>query len=138
MSDRELFDAARSVRDRAHAPYSDFPVGTALRTESGSVHVGCNVENAASPEGWCAETSAIAAMVSSADTPQARRIAAVLVVADPIKGRLTTPCGGCRQRLAEFGSPDTLIHVASPDGEQAATFRLAELLPEGFAMGDRA
>ncbi|MCP4386235.1 MAG: cytidine deaminase [Hyphomicrobiales bacterium] len=136
MSDPELFEAARSVRHKAHAPYSGFAVGTALRNEAGSVHVGCNVENASFPEGWCSETSAIAAMVAASDAPAGRRIAAVQVVAEPVEGRLTTPCGGCRQRLAEFGSPDTVVHVASPGGDLGETYRLGDLLPEGFAMGE--
>jgi cytidine deaminase len=131
--DRELFEAARDVRDRAHAPYSRLSVGAALRTETGSVHTGCNVENASFPEGWCAETSAIAAMISSADSAPGRRIAAICVVAEPIDGRLVTPCGGCRQRIAEFGHPDTLIHVADPDGN-GTSFRLADLLPSAFAL----
>ena len=124
MSDPELFQAARRIRRKAHVPYSGFAVGTAIRNEAGSVHVGCNVENAALPEGWCSETS-----------PEARRIVSVHVVAELIDGRLTTPCGGCRQRLAEFGSPDTVVNVSSPGGERSATYRLGDLLPQGFAMG---
>ena len=95
-------------------------VGAALRTEAGTVHAGCNVENASFPEGWCAETSAIAAMIASANSEPGRRIAAICVVAEPIDGRLVTPCGGCRQRIAEFGHPGTLIHVADPDGNAGA------------------
>src|SRR5689334_3215980 len=98
--DEELFEAARHVRSHAHAPYSHYAVGAALRTASGKVHVGCNVENASFPEGWCAETSAIAAMVASAETAPDRSIDAICVVASPIDGRPVTPCGGCRQRLA--------------------------------------
>jgi cytidine deaminase len=131
--DRELFEAARAARERAHAPYSEYPVGAALRTESGAVHAGCNVENASFPEGWCAETSAIAAMISSANRDAGRRIAAICVVAEPIDGRLVTPCGGCRQRIAEFGHPDTMIHVADPDGN-TRSYRLGDLLPAAFAL----
>ncbi|WP_421725131.1 cytidine deaminase [Bauldia sp.] len=136
MADRELFEAARAVRSRAHVPYSRYAVGTAIRTEAGTVHVGCNVENASFPEGWCSETTAIAAMVVASDDPAARRIVEVQLVADPIDGRLTTPCGGCRQRLAEFGMPGTLIHVSDPEGRRRQTHRLADLLPEGFAMSE--
>ena len=133
--DRELFDRAKAVRERAHAPYSRFAVGAAIRTEAGSVHAGANVENASYPEGWCGETSAIANMIAAAPPGPGRRIAAVCVVADRIDGRLTTPCGGCRQRLAEFCSPDTPVHVIDLNGE-GKTFLMKELLPAAFAMGE--
>ncbi len=129
---QDLFDAAKDIRERAHAPYSRYFVGAALRSEAGAVHTGCNVENGAYPEGWCAETSAIAHMVAAAPPGPGRRIAEICVVADRIEGRLVTPCGGCRQRLAEFGSPETLIHASDPNGE-SKTYRLAELLPAAFA-----
>jgi cytidine deaminase len=131
--DRELFEAAKAVRARAHAPYSRFFVGAALRSQAGAVHAGANVENAAFPEGWCAETSAIAQMVAAAPAGPGRKIAAICVVADQIEGHLTTPCGGCRQRIAEFAGPDTLVHAADPAGNNR-TFRLAELLPAAFAL----
>ena len=133
--DRELYDHAKAVRERAHAPYSRFPVGAAIRTEAGSVHAGANVENASYPEGWCGETSAIAAMVAAGPPGPGRRIAAVCVVADRIDGRLTAPCGGCRQRLAEFSRPDTPVHVSDLNGE-GQTFLMKELLPAAFAMGE--
>lgn len=132
--DQVLFKAARAVRDRAHAPYSRFPVGAALRTAAGTIHSGCNVENASYPEGWCAETSAIAHMIAAATEGKGRKITAIAVVATPIEGRLVTPCGGCRQRIAEFGDPDTLIHIADPTGESSSTYTLAELLPAAFAL----
>ncbi len=131
--DRELFEAALAVRARAHAPYSRFAVGAAVRTEAGTVFAGANVENASYPEGWCAETSAIAAMIADGRTDAGRRLAAVCVVAEPIDGRPVTPCGGCRQRLAEFGAPDTIVDVRAPDGH-GRTFRLVDLLPEAFAL----
>jgi cytidine deaminase len=134
--DSELFEAARAVRERAHAPYSHFPVGAALRTASGTIHAGCNVENAAFPEGWCAETSAIAGMIVASTADGDRRIAEVLVVAEPIDGHLTTPCGGCRQRLAEFGAAATLVHLVDPTGARSKTYRLGDLLPAGFAMDE--
>ncbi|RUP17796.1 cytidine deaminase [Methylobacterium sp.] len=120
-----LFEAARAVRAHAHAPYSRFPVGVALRDERGGIHAGCNVENAAYPVGTCAEAGAIAAMVAAGG----RRIAAILVCGDgngPV-----TPCGACRQRIREFAGPDTPIHAAGPGGV-ARSFTLAELLPESF------
>lgn len=133
----ELFEAAVEVRDRAYAPYSRYSVGAALLTETGDVFIGCNVENAAFPEGWCAETSAIAHMVAGARPGPGRKIKEVCVVADRIDGRLVTPCGGCRQRLAEFGGADTLVHASDPAGK-SQTFRLAELLPAAFALeGER-
>ena len=134
--DKELYAAARAARERAHAPYSSFHVGAALRTEAGTVHAGTNVENASYPEGWCAETSAIAQMIAAGGTSAARRIAAVSVVAERIDGRLTTPCGGCRQRLAEFAGPDTPIDVIDPSGE-GRTFTMRELLPSAFDMDGR-
>jgi len=134
--DRTLFDVAKAAREHAHAPYSHFPVGVALRTASGAVHAGCNVENASFPEGWCAETSAIAGMVVAGENEADRRIAEVVVVAEPIDGRLVTPCGGCRQRLAEFGTADTLVHLTDPGGGKSRTCRLGDLLPSGFSMGD--
>lgn len=130
---RKLVEAAHAVRGHAHAPYSKFHVGAAVLTEAGTVHVGANVENASYPEGWCAETSALAAMVAAGTPGPARRLKEVAVVADRIEGRLTTPCGGCRQRLAEFAGPDTPVHVVDPSGE-GRTFTMKELLPAAFAM----
>lgn len=130
---RDLYDRARAARQHAHAPYSKFLVGAAIRTESGAVYSGCNVENAAFPEGWCAETSAIAAMITAGTTPAERKIAEVSVVADKIDGQFTTPCGGCRQRLAEFSNPDTPVHVSDPKGD-TRTFRMRDLLPAAFAL----
>lgn len=132
--DRELFDAAVKARERAHAPYSGYPVGVALRTKGGLICAGCNVENASYPEGCCAETGAISVMIAAAGSPEDRRIAEIMVVAEPIAGRLTTPCGGCRQRLAEFAGPDTPVTAADPAGSRSQTYTLGELLPAGFAM----
>ena len=94
-----LLDEARAVRENAHAPYSNFKVGAAIKTASGTVYRGCNVENVAYPEGTCAEAGAIAAMCAAGE----RDIAEVAVIADcpePV-----TPCGGCRQKLAELDRP---------------------------------
>ncbi|MCW5752755.1 MAG: cytidine deaminase [Alphaproteobacteria bacterium] len=123
--ERQLFQAARKARARAHAPYSGFRVGAAILADDGSIHVGCNVENVAYPEGICAETAAIAAML----TAGRRRIREILVVGS---GRaVTTPCGGCRQRIREFASHATVIHVCGPRGV-AASFTVDELLPHAF------
>jgi cytidine deaminase len=121
----ELFAAAKAARANAYAPYSRFKVGAALRSESGAIHAGCNVENAAYPQGACAETGAIAAMAAAGN----RRIAEILVIGDG--EALCTPCGGCRQRIREFADPATPIHIAGPEGVRR-TFTLGELLPESF------
>ena len=120
-----LFSAAKQAFDNAYAPYSKFPVGAALRTPEGEIFAGCNVENAAYPQGSCAEAGAISAMALAGR----RRIAEVLVIGGG--AGLCTPCGGCRQRLREFAGPDLAIHVAGPEGVRAS-FTLAELLPHSF------
>lgn len=121
----ELFAAARVVQAHAHAPYSGFRVGAAVRAASGAVYVGANVENASFPEGICAEAAAIGAMVAAGE----REIAEVLTVADG--ARLTTCCGGCRQRIREFARPGTPVHAAGPDGVRR-TYTVEELLPGSF------
>jgi len=120
-----LFAAARDAFANAYAPYSHFPVGAALLTPEGEIYSGCNVENAAYPQGSCAEAGAISAMALAGR----RRIAEVVVVGGG--AGLCTPCGGCRQRLREFSGPDTPIHIAGPEGVKAS-FTLAELLPASF------
>lgn len=120
-----LFEAARAAQARAYAPYSRFPVGAALRDESGAVHAGCNVENAAYPVGTCAEAGAIAAMVAAGG----RRIAAMLVLG-PGPG-LVTPCGACRQRIREFAGPEVRVHVADEAAIRTA-FTVGALLPDSF------
>ncbi|HUB65342.1 MAG TPA: cytidine deaminase [Methylocella sp.] len=120
-----LFSAAVKARMNAYAPYSGFAVGAALRTESGAIFSGANVENAAYPVGTCAESAAIAAMVLGGH----RRIAEILIIGE---GKaLVTPCGACRQRLREFASDDAKIHVAGTIGVRA-TFTLGALLPAAF------
>ena len=107
-----LLEAATAVRERAYAPYSRFKVGAALRSTSGAVHVGCNVENVAYPEGTCAEAGAIAAMIAAGDT----RIAEVYVIADSPEP--VPPCGGCRQKIAEFAAQDVTVTLCTTDGKQ--------------------
>jgi cytidine deaminase len=121
----ELFELAREVQQRAHVPYSHFPVGAALRTVAGRVFTGANVENAAYPEGMCAEASAIAAMASAGE----RLIDTIVTICDG--EALSTPCGGCRQKIREFATPETVIHVAGPEGIRR-TYSMTELLPDGF------
>ena len=121
----KLFAAALAARENAYAPYSHFAVGAAVQTPSGDVFAGANVENAAYPDGCCAETGAIAAMVAAGG----RQIADVLVIADCDRGIL--PCGACRQRIAEFATEDAMVHSAGPDGVRKS-IRFAALLPEAF------
>lgn len=128
MSDlAEMLRRAAAARENAHAPYSGFKVGVCLRSGDGRLFAGCNVENVSYPEGSCAETAAIGAMVTAGAT----EIAEVVVLAEG--ERLCTPCGGCRQRLAEFGGPETPVHVAGPQGLRQ-TFTLGALLPESFTF----
>jgi len=121
----DLLTLARAMRDRAYAPYSTFHVGAALRAEDGTIHGGCNVENAAYPQGWCAEASAIAAMIGAGQ----RRIVEALVIGGG--EALCTPCGGCRQKLREFAGDDLPIHVCGPEGLRR-TLTLGALLPLSF------
>ena len=120
-----LLSAADAVMRTAHAPYSQFKVGAALRTPSGAVHVGANVENVAYPQGQCAEASAIGALIAAGE----REISAVAVVAEKLD--VCPPCGGCRQRLSEFASADTPVYLGRPGGPLHAT-TIGELLPLAF------
>ncbi len=122
----DLIAAAREVRGHAHAPYSRFPVGAAIRTASGTVHVGCNVENVSFPEGTCAEAGAIAAMVAAGE----REIVEIAVVAD--SPAPVPPCGGCRQRIAEFARPDVPVVMATTGGARSG-MTVAEMLPGAFS-----
>ena len=121
----ELFSAALAVQANAHAPYSNYRVGAAVLTPSGRIFAGCNVENAAYPQGACAETGAIAAMVAAGE----REIVAVLTVCDGEE--LGTCCGGCRQRIREFAAPNTPVFAADGNGVRGS-FTLGELLPHSF------
>ncbi len=123
----DLFIAARNAMANSHSPYSNFPVGAALRTKSGKIYAGCNIENASYPEGWCAETSAIAHMVTAGE----KEIAEILVTA--LKKDGATPCGGCRQRLVEFAKPDTPVHLCDQNGINK-TVSLGDLLPASFDL----
>jgi len=121
----ELWRAAVAVQLRAYAPYSNFRVGAAVRTASGAVFVGANIENAAYPQGWCAEASALAAMASAGE----RVVDVIVTVCDG--EALSTPCGGCRQKIREFATADTVIHAAGPDGVRR-TYTMEQLLPDSF------
>jgi len=120
-----LLAAARQAQSRAYAPYSGLGVGAAIRTRSGTVYAGCNVENAAYPVGTCAEAAAVAAMILGGES----EIAEVLIVSDGEAA--LTPCGACRQVLSEFAGAGTAVHAANRGGVQAS-FTLGELLPHSF------
>jgi cytidine deaminase len=120
-----LLNDARAVRENAYAPYSKFKVGAALRTPKGSVFKGINVENVAYPEGTCADAGAIAAMCAAGD----REIAEIAVIADA--SAPVPPCGGCRQKIAEFAGADVVVTMSTMDGT-TLQMTVAELLPGKF------
>jgi cytidine deaminase len=125
MTQDTLIQAAIAAIPRAYAPYSKFLVGAAICDENGDIHTGVNVENAAYPQGSCAEAGAIAAMIMAGGT----RITSIAVA-----GRgdmLCTPCGGCSQRIREFANPDTPILIADTTGLRQR-FTLEDLLPYSF------
>ncbi len=122
---QRLLQASLAARERSHSPYSHYAVGAAVLDETGAIYAGCNVENAAYPEGWCAETTALGAMLM-AGGKQAKAV----LVSGPGPD-VITPCGGCRQRLREFGSDDMLIIAADPTGIRR-TWTLSQLLPASF------
>jgi cytidine deaminase len=121
-----LFEAARTVREKAYAPYSNFLVGAAFRTPDGTIFTGCNVENASYPVSVCAEGGAVSAMIAAGY----REIAEAVVIGD---AALCTPCGMCRQRLKEVGTDDLVVHVADLNGIRRS-FTMDELLPAAFEL----
>ena len=124
-AEQTLMDAALRAREQAYAPYSKFAVGAAVMDEHGRVHAGCNVENAAYPQGVCAEAGALSAMVLAGG----RAIQAVAVAGQATQP--VTPCGGCRQKLREFAEGSTPVLMVDPTGLRLRT-TLAALLPESF------
>lgn len=120
-----MLGAACAAREKAYAPYSKFSVGAAVLDEHGNIHAGCNVENAAYPQGVCAEAGALSAMVMGGG----RKAVAVLVVG--VADSPVTPCGGCRQKLREFAAPDAPILIANPQGV-LLKMTLDQLLPHSF------
>lgn len=143
ISQKKMFQLALKAWDKAYAPYSKFNVGACILSESGSFHTGCNIENAAYPQGCCAEMAAIAHMIGAGD----HLIQEILVLGGStinttkINGKdsstesdnepLCTPCGGCRQKIREFANSSTVIHVATLKGD-ISSFSLNELLPFSF------
>lgn len=122
-----LLDLANEARRRAYAPYSNYPVGAALRTKSGRLFTGCNIENAAYPQGMCAERVAIFKAVSEGE-----REFEALAVVTPSGG---SPCGGCRQVMAEFGL-ETRVLIGDAEGRLLREVTVADLLPDAFTPGD--
>jgi cytidine deaminase len=129
IDEERLLQAAKNVRQNAYAVYSKYRVGAALQDEIGRVHTGCNVENAAFPEGTCAEANAIAAMVAAGG----RKIVAIAAVGGHEALEACTPCGGCRQKIAEFADENTRVILIDRNG--AVTSRgIEELLPASFRL----
>lgn len=126
---QKLIDAAKAVRPNAHAPYSGYRVGAALLDDTGAIHAGCNVENAAFPEGTCAEANAIGSMVAAGG----KRIVAIAAVGGADDVEPCTPCGGCRQSILEFADEDTRI-ILIGDGNKIETYSIDELLPGAFRL----
>jgi homotetrameric cytidine deaminase len=124
-----LLRAADAAMRTAYAPYSSFPVGAAVRSAGGAIYTGANVENVAYPQSQCAEASALGALVAAGESA----ITAVAVVAERVEH--CPPCGGCRQRLMEFGSGDVPVHLGRP-GQTPHTVTLAQLLPGAFTNAE--
>ena len=129
MDSKTLAERAMAVRQNAYCPFSGFYVGAALVDENGVLHVGCNVENSAYPEGTCAEANAIASMIATG----ARRIVAIAIAGGHEAIENCSPCGGCRQKIAEFADRDTRIMLVAPNGE-VHEHSVDSLLPLGFRL----
>ncbi len=129
VDERQLIDAAKDVRPNAHAPYSGYLVGAALLDDTGTLHTGCNVENAAFPGGTCAEANAIGAMVAAGG----KRIVAIAAVGGADEIEACTPCGGCRQCILDFADENTRI-ILIGDGKQIDSYSIDELLPAAFRL----
>lgn len=129
--EQRLLDLARDVRKHAHAPYSGFAVGAAILDDRGELHVGCNVENAAYPQGSCAEQNAIGAMIAAGG----RRIALIAALGGHGKLEACAPCGGCRQRILEFADDNTRVLLTGDEGD-VVSYSVEALLPAGFRLRD--
>jgi len=129
---KALFDAADHAAQKAYAPYSNFSVGAAIRTASGHILSGCNVENAAYPAGTCAEAGAIAAMIAAGET----KISDIAIVG--IKSNPCYPCGACRQRIFEFSDAATRLHLRDGATGEAITHSIDAMLPHAFGPRDLA
>ena len=122
---QDLFEAARDAMRFAHAPYSNFPVGAAIRADDGKIYTGANIENLSFPQGWCAEPTAIGCMVMGGG----KKIVELAVIAEKLA--LCPPCGGCRQKIAEFATAQTKVFLCDEVGVQK-TMTMDELLPFSF------
>ena len=129
IDEQQLINAAKEVRPNAHAPYSGYMVGAALVDDTGVMHTGCNVENAAFPEGTCAEANAIGSMVATGG----KRIVAIAAVGGADEVEACTPCGGCRQSILEFADENTRI-ILIGEGNQIDSYSIDELLPAAFRL----
>jgi len=129
VDEQQLIDAAKEVRPNAHAPYSGYRVGAALIDETGALHTGCNVENAAFPEGTCAEANAIGSMVAAGG----KRIIAIAAVGGADEIEACTPCGGCRQSILEFADENTRV-ILIGEGKQIDSYSIEDLLPAAFKL----
>ena len=129
MDEQDLIDAALTVRQNAYAKYSKYRVGSALLDDRGKLFAGCNVENAAYPEGTCAEANAIAAMIADGG----KSIQTIVIAGGHDDIEDCTPCGGCRQKIAEFATPETRVVLLRPGGHTHA-FPIDELLPRSFHL----
>lgn len=128
-TEKMLIYAAKKARANAHAPYSGYRVGAALIDECGNVHIGCNVENAAFPEGTCAEANAIGTMVAAGG----KHIVAIAAIGGTTEIEACTPCGGCRQCILEFADEKTRILLLG-EGESINSYSIDELLPAAFRL----
>ena len=129
VDEQQLIEAAKKVRPNAHAPYSGYLVGAALIDDTGTLHTGCNVENAAFPEGICAEANAIGSMVAAGG----KRIVAIAAVGGSDEIEACTPCGGCRQSILEFADENTRI-ILIGERKQIDSYSIDELLPAAFRL----
>jgi cytidine deaminase len=129
MNDEQLIEVAKAARENAHAPYSNYHVGAAIVDDEGNTHSGCNVENAAYPEGNCAEANAIGAMVAAGG----KKIAVIAAVGGTDELEFCTPCGGCRQSILEFSDENTRVILLNEDG-QIQKYSIDDLLPLAFRL----
>ncbi len=129
IDEQQLIDAAKKVRPNAHAPYSGYLVGAALIDDTGTLHTGCNVENAAFPEGTCAEANAIGSMIAAGG----KRIVAIAAVGGSDEIEACTPCGGCRQSIREFSDENTRV-ILIGDGNSIDSYSIDDLLPAAFRL----
>ncbi|XP_076757951.1 cytidine deaminase isoform X1 [Xylocopa sonorina] len=127
---QNLIKKGAAVREYSYSPYSKFKIGAAILCDDGTIITGCNVENASYPVGTCAERTAIVKAVSEGK----RKFLALTVVADKINNAFTTPCGFCRQAIAEFGNIP--IYLTGPDMKDVLKSTLSILLPHSFGFGN--